>query len=54
MPARAVNAPSERVARSVTGTARAPEAAIAAVKMDVKETILDVLLWKLAVEWKCG
>lgn len=44
MPERAVNAPSERVARSVTGAARAPEAATAAVKMDVKETILGVVL----------
>ena len=52
MPARAVNAPSERVARSVTGAAMAPEAATAAVKIDVKETILVVVVWKLFVEWK--
>jgi hypothetical protein len=48
---RATRSPEERAAKSVAGAAMAPVAAMAAVTMDVKETILNCGL--LESEWSC-
>jgi hypothetical protein len=47
---RATRSPDERAAKSVAGAAMTPVAAMAAVTMEVKETILNV---RTLSKWRC-